>query len=340
MLSNTPQTQNKDNDIPASQWQLMLNVFESQWNEIITKPTTASINHHVNGAVSYQDKRLQGIINKLVQSVAHIKNNHLKNYNGSNNMFDEFTSKKIAELELMKPSKRQNVKHVQCNNVNSGVGVKQQKTFLKQNDNGDNNNDYQNNNNTKVTIDDLIIQQQQQMKPKQKLQHVFESVGETMPSGVFSSNNNSSSSKRNGGVKRKRHLFLSNDNNNINNNCNNHNKYNNSISNLNTQHNRHKSFLKEDEPKIEKKKKTMAADKIGVHPLNININTNTNTNTNHPPIIKTKTNTNINHRLITHISSSSTSNNIGSKSERSSKIQKKIQHNTQLISEMMKFNNK
>ena len=87
---------------------------------------------------------------------------------------------------------------------------------------------------------------------------------------------------------------------------------------------------------IEKKKKTMAADKIGVHPLNIN----TTTNTNHPPIIKTKTNTNINHRLITHTSSSSTSNNIGSKSERSSKIQKKIQHNTQLISEMMKLNNK
>ena len=337
MLSNTPQTQNEDNDIPASQWQLMLNVFESQWNDIITKPITASTNHHVNGAVSCQDNCLQGIINKLIQSVAHIKNNHLKYYNGSNIMFDEFTSKKIAELELMKPSKRQNIKHVQCNNVNSGVGVgvKQQRTFLKQNDNNNNNNDYQSNNN-KVTIDDLIIQQQQQMKPKQKLQHVFESVGETMPSGVFSSNNINNSSKRNGGVKRKRHLFLSNDNNNINN-CNNHNKYNNSISNLNTQHNRHKSFLKEDEPKIEKKKKTMAADKIGVHPLNIN----TTTNTNHPPIIKTKTNTNINHRLITHTSSSlTTSNNILSKSERSSKIQKKLQHNTYLISEMMKLNNK
>jgi hypothetical protein len=331
MLSNTPQTQNEDNDIPASQWQLMLNVFESQWNDIITKPITASTNHHVNGAVSCQDKCLQGIINKLIQSVAHIKNNHLKYYNGSNNMFDEFTSKKIAELELMKPSKRQNIKHVQCNNVNSGVGVgvKQQRTFLKQNDND--NNDYQSNCN-KVTIDDLIIQQQQQMKPKQKLQHVFESVGETIPSGVFSNN----SSKRNGGVKKKRHLFLSNDNNNNNNNninCNNnHNKYNNSISNLNTQqHNRHKSFLKEDEPKIVKKKKTMAADKIGLHPLN------TTTTTNHPPIIKTTTTTtNIKHRLITHTSP----NNTGSKSERSSKIRKKIQHNTQLISEMMKLNNK
>ena len=324
MLSHT---QNEDNnDILTSQWQAMLNVFESQWNEIITKPITVSTNH-VNALLAC-DKHLQGIINTLVQGVAQIKNNHVKYYNGSsNNMFDEFTSKKIAELELMKPSERRGV------NVNSSCSgnnnMKQQRTFLKQNDND--NNDYQSNCN-KVTIDDLIIQQQQQMKPKQKLQHVFESVGETIPSGVFSNN----SSKRNGGVKKKRHLFLSNDNNNNNNNninCNNnHNKYNNSISNLNTQqHNRHKSFLKEDEPKIVKKKKTMAADKIGLHPLN------TTTTTNHPPIIKTTTTTtNIKHSLITHTSP----NNTGSKSERSSKIRKKIQHNTQLISEMMKLNNK
>ena len=246
MLSHT---QNEDNsDIPSSQWQVMLNAFESQWNEIICKPITVSTNN-VNATLStsYYDKHLQGIINKLVQGVGHIKNNHVKYYNGSsNNMFDEFTSKKIAELELMKPSERRGV------NVNSsGSGkMKQQRTFLKQNDND--NNDYQSNSNNKVTIDDLIIQQQQQMKPKQKLQHVFESVGETMPSGVFSN------TKRNGSVKKKRNLFLSNDNNNNNNNinCNNHNKYNNSISNLNTQqHNRHKSFLKEDEPKIEKRKK-------------------------------------------------------------------------------------
>ena len=312
-------TQNKDNnDIHISQWQVMLNVFESQWNELITKPITVSTNH-VN-ATAY-DKHLQVIINTLVQGVAHIKNNHVKYYNSSsNNMFDEFTSKKIAELELMKPSERRGINVNISDSGNSNI--KQQRTFLKQNDND--NNDYQSNNN-KVTIDDLIIQQQQQMKPKQKLQHVFESVGETMPSGAFSNN----SSKRNGSVKKKRHLFLSNDNNN-NINCN---KYNNSISNLNTQqHNRHKSFLKEDEPKIEKKKKTMAADKIGLHPLN----TTTTTTINHPPIIKTTTTTNIKHRLITH----TTPNNTGSKSERSSKIKKKIQHNTQLISEMMKLNNK
>ena len=312
-------TQNKDNnDIHISQWQVMLNVFESQWNELITKPITVSTNH-VN-ATAY-DKHLQVIINTLVQGVAHIKNNHVKYYNSSsNNMFDEFTSKKIAELELMKPSERRGINVNISDSGNSNI--KQQRTFLKQNDND--NNDYQSNNN-KVTIDDLIIQQQQQMKPKQKLQHVFESVGETMPSGAFSNNSN----KRNGSVKKKRHLFLSNDNNN-NINCN---KYNNSISNLNTQqHNRHKSFLKEDEPKIEKKKKTMAADKIGLHPLN----TTTTTTINHPPIIKTTTTTNIKHRLITH----TTPNNTGSKSERSSKIKKKIQHNTQLISEMMKLNNK
>ena len=184
-------TQNEDNnDIHTSQWQVMLNVFESQWNELITKPITVSTNH-VN-ATAY-DKHLQGIINTLVQGVAHIKNNHVKYYNSSsNNMFDEFTSKKIAELELMKPPERRGI------NVNSsGSGnsnIKQQRTFLKQNDND--NNDYQSNSN-KVTIDDLIIQQQQQMKPKQKLQHVFESVGETMPSGAFSNN----SSKRNGDVQ-------------------------------------------------------------------------------------------------------------------------------------------
>ena len=320
-------TQNEDNnDIHTSQWQGMLNVFESQWNEIICKQITVSTNHVNAEALTYHDKHLQGIINKLVQGVGHIKNIHVKYYNGSsNNMFDEFTSKKIAELELMKPSDRRGV------NVNSSgnVNMKQQRTFLKQNDND--NNDYQSNNN-KVTIDDLIIQQQQQMKPKQKLQHVFESVGETMPNGVFSN------TKRNGSVKKKRNLFLLNDNNNNNINCNNHNKYNNSISNLNTQqHNRHKSFLKEDEPKIEKKKKTMAADKIGLHPLN----TTTTTTTNYPPIIKTKTTTNIKHRLTTHTSSSSTpNNNTGSRSERSSKIRKKIQHNTQLISDMMKLNNK
>ena len=320
-------TQNEDNnDIHTSQWQGMLNVFESQWNEIICKQITVSTNHVNAEALTYHDKHLQGIINKLVQGVGHIKNIHVKYYNGSsNNMFDEFTSKKIAELELMKPSDRRGV------NVNSSgnVNMKQQRTFLKQSDND--NNDYQSNSNNKVTIDDLIIQQQQQMKPKQKLQHVFESVGETMPNGVFSN------TKRNGSVKKKRNLFLSNDNNN-NINCNNHNKYNNSISNLNTQqHNRHKSFLKEDEPKIEKKKKTMAADKIGLHPLN----TTTTTTINHPPIIKTKTTTNIKHRLTTHTSSSSTpNNNTGSRSERSSKIRKKIQHNTQLISDMMKLNNK
>ena len=317
MISHTPNEDN--NDIHISQWQAMLNVFESQWNELITKPITVSTNH-VN--TTAYDKHLQVIINTLVQGVAHIKNNHVKYYNGSsNNMFDEFTSKKIAELELMKPSERRGIN---VNSSGSGNGnMKQQRTFLKQNDND--NNIYQSNSN-KVTIDDLIIQQQQQMKPKQKLQHVFESVGETMPSVAFSNN----SSKRNGSVKKKRHLFLSNDNNN-NINCN---KYNNSISNLNTQqHNRHKSFLKEDEPKIEKKKKTMAADKIGLHPLN----TTTTTTINHPPIIKTTTTTtNIKHRLITHTSP----NNTGSKSERSSKIKKKIQHNTQLISEMMKLNNK
>ena len=327
MLSNTQQTQNEETSIPTSQCQLMLAIFESQWNEIITKPIVASTNH-VCTSSSYQDKHLQGIINKLIQGVVHIKNNHLKcdncdgnSNNISNNTFDEFTSKKIAELELMKPSKRQNIKHKQCNNISGNVNTKQQKTFLKHSDND--NNDYPIDN-TKVTIDDLIIQQQQQMKPKQKIQNVFESVGETMPSGVFNNN-----SKRNGSVKKKRNLFLSNDNiNNNNSKCNN--KYNNSISNLNTQHYRHKSFLKEDEPKIEKKKKPMAADKIGFHPLNINVN-----NINHPPISKTKANIS---RVITH--TSLTSNNIGSKSERSSKIQKKIQQNSQLISEMMKLNNK
>ena len=328
MLSNT---QAQSEETSHSQWQLMLAMFESQWNEVIAKPIVQS--NHVH-ASSHQDKHIQGVISKLVQGVAHIKHSHLKYYNaatsnGAKNTFDEFTSKKIAELELMKPSKRQNMKQLislQCNIGRSGnTNTKQQKTFLKQNDND--NNDYPSN--TKVTIDDLIIQQQQQMKPKQKLQHVFESVGETMPSGVFGNKNNNN--KRDGGVKRKRNLFLSNDNNNnnnINNNITCNNTYNNSISNVNTQHYRHRSFLREDEPKIEKKKKAMAADKIGFLPSNINP---------HPFIAKPKTNTNINSRVITH---TSTPTATGSKSDRSSKIQKKIQQNSLLISEMMKLNNK
>lgn len=229
----------------------LVNEFEEKWNEIEEKKTK---NIKISSKIKKNEVNIKKNNNELVYANLNLKK-LIHPYDFS---FDNFTSQKLAELELMKPQihqKNRNEKREKVNEKNGEAQKKICKTFLKED------NLSINQENKVVTIDDLIIQQQNEERPKKKIISILDSINDN--NNNIDSNNILGSNSSLQKIKGKNNLF--------------------STDLLNEKNK--KSFLIKEEiktPEITKPKKERAADKIGKY-TNDNISKNS-----FDPLQKTK----------------------------------------------------
>lgn len=229
---------NENNNMDLIYTNDLVNEFEEKWNEIEEKKTKKA----KNIMTPTKTKKIE-VNNKMNNNESIYANLNLKKlihpYDFS---FDNFTSQKLAELELMKPQTHQKKRSEIREKVNENKvdnSKKSGKTFLKEE------NLSINQENKVVTIDDLIIQQQNEERPKKKIISILDSINDNNNNNIESEailgNKNSNLLQT---IKGKNNIF--------------------STELLNEKNK--KSFLIKEEikpPEITKPKKERAADKIG-----------------------------------------------------------------------------